>query len=151
MSKKRRQQKQAEKRQVAASKQVVNKNKKTVKKVKKTNIVAGKVFILSTFNNTIVTATDMTGNVVAQCSTGKVGFKGTKKSTPFAANQTAKAVIDRFEPLGIKKVEVFVKGVGPGRDAALRVLGHSGVEVSSIRDVTPVPHNGARPRKARRV
>jgi small subunit ribosomal protein S11 len=151
MSKKRRQQKQAEKRQVAASKQVVNKNKRVVKKAKKTNVVFGRLYILSTFNNTMITATDVNGNVVAQSSTGKAGFKGTKKSTPFAANQAAKMVMDKFEPLGMKKVEVFVKGVGPGRDAALRVLGHAGVEVASIRDVTPVPHNGARPRKARRV
>lgn len=153
MSKKRRQQKQIEKRQArAASSQVVNKAKKTVKKGKRKTIVpAGKVFILSTFNNTLVTLTDNRGNVVAQSSTGRAGFKGTKKSTPFAANSATKIVIDKFEQIGLKAVDIFVKGVGPGRDSALRAIGHSGVEVQSIRDLTPVPHNGSRPRKARRV
>lgn len=152
MSRKKRQQKAAEKKQArATAKQVVNKAKKTSRKKKATAFAQGRIYISATFNNTIISLTDVKGQVAVQSSTGRVGFKGTKKSTPFAANQATKLIIDKFEPLGLKKVDIFVKGVGPGRDSALRAIGHAGVEILSIRDVTPIPHNGPRPRKARRV
>ena len=125
-----------------------------VKKAKKrdrrvgTNGVA---HVQASFNNTIVTITDMDGNVVSWASAGKVGFKGSRKSTPFAAQVAAEATAREALQLGMKRVEVWVKGPGGGREAAIRSLQAAGLEISAIKDVTPIPHNGCRPPKRRRV
>jgi small subunit ribosomal protein S11 len=120
------------------------------RKVKK-NIPEGIVFIYSTFNNTIVTISDKQGNVVAWCSAGVLGFKGSRKSTPFAAQNALADAAKKASDVGMRKVEVKVKGPGPGREAALRALINTGFEVSKICDVTPIPHNGCKPPKRRRV
>ena len=120
------------------------------KKVKK-NIPDGVVFIYSTFNNTIVTISDKQGNVISWCSAGVLGFKGSRKSTPFAAQNALADAAKKAADCGMRKVEVKVKGPGPGREAALRALINTGFEVSKIVDVTPIPHNGCKPPKRRRV
>jgi small subunit ribosomal protein S11 len=120
------------------------------KKVKK-NIPEGIVFIYSTFNNTIVTIADRQGNVVAWCSAGVLGFKGSRKSTPFAAQNALADAAKKAADCGMRKVEVRVKGPGPGREAALRALITTGFEVNRIYDITPIPHNGCKPPKRRRV
>jgi small subunit ribosomal protein S11 len=109
------------------------------------------VHIKASFNNTIVTVTDSDGDVVAWASAGTVGFKGTRKSTPFAAGVAADNVAQRVKELGLSRVDVFVKGPGQGRETAIRALQAAGLEVGSIKDVTPIPHNGCRPPKRRRV
>jgi len=111
----------------------------------------GKVYIFSSYNNTIVTLTDTVGNVLASKSAGKLGFKGSKKSTPFAASKVAETLGAVAEKIGIKKIQIVVKGIGSGRESALRSIANQGFEISSIKDVTPVPHNGCRPRKPRRL
>lgn len=125
-------------------------NSKSKRKEKK-HVESGAAHIRSTFNNTIVTITDSNGNTIAWASAGGLGFKGSRKSTPFAAQmaaeQAAKAAIDQ----GMRSADVFVKGPGAGREAAIRALQAVGIEVSSIKDVTPIPHNGCRPPKRRRV
>jgi len=121
------------------------------KKREKKNIPSGVVHIQSTFNNTIVTITDPAGNVVAWSSGGVQGFKGSRKSTPFAAGQTAEDAANKAKEQGMWSVEVFVKGPGAGRESALRALQAAGFTVLSIKDVTPVPHNGCRAPKRRRV
>ncbi len=115
------------------------------------NVTVGVVTILATFNNTLVTISDMQGNVIAWSSAGKVGFKGSRKSTAFAAQQVSQDAARKAMSHGLKEVEVRVKGPGSGRESAIRALQAIGLEISSIRDVTPVPHNGCRPRKKRRV
>jgi small subunit ribosomal protein S11 len=126
--------------------------KKTrVKKKTKKNISTGVVHIQSTFNNTIVTITDPNGNVVSWSSSGMQGFKGSRKSTPFAAQQAAEDAAKKAQDHGMKTVEVYVKGPGSGRESALRALQSSGFNVVMIKDVTPIPHNGCRPPKRRRV
>ena len=120
------------------------------RKVKKT-VPEGKAFIHSTFNNTIVTISDKDGNAVSWASAGTLGFKGSKKSTPFAAGMSAEAAGKAAVDMGMKKVEVYVKGPGSGREAAIRALQTAGLEVSMIKDTTPIPHNGCRPPKRRRV
>jgi small subunit ribosomal protein S11 len=115
------------------------------------NIPRGKAFIRATFNNTIVTLTDPNGNVIAWSSAGSNGFKGSRKSTPFAAQMTAEAAARRAQEHGLRQVDVFVKGPGSGREMAIRSLQASGVQVISITDTTPIPHNGCRPPKRRRV
>jgi small subunit ribosomal protein S11 len=115
------------------------------------NIPRGKAFIRATFNNTIVTLTDPNGNVIAWSSAGSNGFKGSRKSTPFAAQMTAEAAARRAQEHGLRQVDVFVKGPGSGREMAIRSLQASGVQVVSITDTTPIPHNGCRPPKRRRV
>jgi small subunit ribosomal protein S11 len=123
-----------------------------VKKKKKIQVdVTGKVFIKATFNNVIVTITDIYGNTISWSSAGKNGFKGSRKNTPFAALVSADAAATAAHDMGLRKVEVFVKGPGSGREAAIRALQMAGLEISSIRDVTPIPHNGCRPPKRRRV
>ena len=111
----------------------------------------GKAYIQSTFNNTIVTLTDVQGNVIAWGSSGTAGFKGSRKSTPFAAQVAAEATARDAIHMGLKRVEVWVKGPGAGREAAIRSLQVAGLEISAIKDVTPIPHNGCRPPKRRRV
>jgi len=120
------------------------------KKVKR-SVGNGVVHIQSTFNNTIVTITDSAGNTVAWSSAGVLGFKGSRKSTPFAAQVAAEDAAKKAVEAGMKNVEVFIKGPGPGRESALRALQNTGFNVTSIKDVTPVPHNGCRPPKRRRV
>ncbi|GAB3041674.1 30S ribosomal protein S11 [Sediminivirga luteola] len=117
----------------------------------KKNIVAGQAHIKSTFNNTIVSITDPSGAVIAWASSGEVGFKGSRKSTPYAAQMAAESAARRAQEHGMKKVDVFVKGPGSGRETAIRSLQAAGLEVGSIQDVTPTPHNGCRPPKRRRV
>jgi small subunit ribosomal protein S11 len=123
---------------------------RTKKKVKK-NIANGVVHIQSTFNNTIVTITDSVGNVVAWSSAGVQGFKGSRKSTPFAAQLAAQDAARKAMEHGMRSVEVYVKGPGPGRESALRALQSTGFNLVMIKDVTPIPHNGCRPPKRRRV
>lgn len=115
------------------------------------NIPIAVAYILATFNNTIVTITDLQGNVIAWSSAGRVGFKGSRKSTAYAAQQVAQDAARQAMAHGVKEVEVRVKGPGAGREAAIRALQVAGLEITSIKDVTPVPHNGCRPRKKRRV
>ena len=115
------------------------------------NIAVGQAHIKSTFNNTIVSITDTTGAVIAWASSGEVGFKGSRKSTPYAAQMAAEQAAKRAQDHGMRKVDVFVKGPGSGRETAIRSLQAAGLEVGSIQDVTPMAHNGARPAKRRRV
>jgi small subunit ribosomal protein S11 len=127
------------------------KGKKGKKKKDRKVDSVGIAHVASTFNNTIVTITDMKGNFVSWSSAGKIGFKGSKKSTPFAAQLAAENSAKEAIELGVRKVEVRVKGPGAGREAAIRSLQAAGLDISSIRDVTPIPHNGCRPPKRRRV
>ncbi|OQY25630.1 MAG: 30S ribosomal protein S11 [Anaerolineaceae bacterium 4572_32.1] len=120
------------------------------RKVKR-NVPHGQAHIHATFNNTIITMTDQQGNVVTWSSTGGLGFKGSRKSTPYAARMTAQQAAKQAMDLGMREVDVFVKGPGPGREAAIRAFQGAGLRVRSITDVTPVPHNGCRPPKKRRV
>jgi small subunit ribosomal protein S11 len=120
------------------------------KKAKKVD-VAGVAHIKSTFNNTIITITDREGAVIAWCSPGKLGYKGSRKSTPFAAQQAASTAAREVLSLGMRKVEAWIKGPGPGREAAIRSLRAAGMEVSGIKDCTPIPHNGCRQKKRRRI
>lgn len=120
------------------------------KRVKK-NIEKGQAHISSTFNNTMVCLTDLNGNVLSWASAGQLGFRGSRKSTPYAAQQAAEEAAKKAMQHGLKTVEVYVKGPGSGRESAIRSLQASGLEVSSIKDVTPIPHNGCRPPKKRRV
>lgn len=124
---------------------------KKQKKKEKRNVLHGQAHIKSTFNNTIVMITDLEGNALAWASSGQVGFKGSRKSTPFAAQLAAEAASRSAQEHGVRKVDVFVKGPGAGRETAIRSLQASGLEILGINDVTPVPHNGCRPRKRRRV
>ena len=122
------------------------------KKKKKTRVDSeGIGFVKATFNNTIVTLTDKFGNTISWCSSGTLGFKGSRKSTPFAATETAKKAAEDAMALGLSTIEVRVKGPGGGRESAIRALRASGLNITSIMDVTPIPHNGCRPPKKRRV
>lgn len=125
--------------------------RKTGKKKEKRNIPEGIVHIQSTFNNTIITITDLSGGVVAWSSAGTQGFKGSRKSTPFAAQVAAEDAVKKAKEHGMRRVQVYVKGPGSGRESALRSLQVAGLSISLIRDVTPIPHNGCRPPKRRRV
>lgn len=132
---------------MAASKQTKSRPRRRVRK----NIAVGQAHIKTSFNNTIVTLTDPEGNVIAWESAGSAGFKGSRKSTPFAAQVTADAAARKGIEHGLQKVEVFARGAGSGKDTAVRSLQAAGLEVTSVRDVTPQAHNGCRPRKRRRV
>lgn len=125
--------------------------KTRTKKKERKSIPAGKAYIQSTFNNTIITLTDMGGNVISYGSAGTAGFKGSRKGTPFAAQIAATAAAKKAAEVGLRRVEVYVKGPGSGREAAIRSLQAAGLTIASIRDVTPVPHNGCRAPKRRRV
>ncbi len=121
------------------------------KRDKKKNISEGRVYIQATFNNTIVTITDLSGNTISWASAGGLGFRGAKKSTPFAAQTTAETAAKKAMEEGLREVAVFVKGPGVGRESAIRSLGALGLRVRTIKDTTPIPHNGCRPQKSRRV
>jgi small subunit ribosomal protein S11 len=125
--------------------------KKTFKKKEKKNIPSGVVHIQASFNNTIVTITDPLGNVLAWSSSGSLGFRGSRKATPFAAQQASLTAANKAKESGLRSVEVRVSGPGAGRESAVRALAAAGIEVRSIKDVTPIPHNGCRPPKKRRV
>ena len=125
--------------------------KKVYKKKEKKNIPYGIVFISASFNNTMVSITDPNGNLIAQSSAGAKGFRGSRKGTPFAAQQAAQDAARKASEVGLREVEVRVKGPGGGRESAIRAISQSGIRVTSIRDTTPIPHNGCRPPKRRRV
>jgi small subunit ribosomal protein S11 len=129
--------------------------KKTVKTIKKKKalhpVVSGSVYIQSSFNNTIVTVTDEKGGVIAWASAGSIGFKGAKKSTPYAASLAASAAIEKSKLRGLRKADIFISGVGSGRDSAIRAFHSANIEVDKIMDVTPMAHNGCRRKKVRRV
>ena len=130
---------------------MAQKKRTRVRRRERKSIPAGRAYIQSTFNNTIVTLTDPEGNVIAWGSSGTAGFKGSRKGTPYAAQLAARDAARRAMEHGLRQIEVYVKGPGSGREAAIRSLQSSGLYVTSIRDVTPVPHNGCRPPKRRRV
>ena len=125
--------------------------KKTFKKKEKKSVPVGLVHVQATFNNTIVTFTDTIGNVLAWSSSGSLGFRGSRKGTPFAAQQASLTAANKAKDSGLRSVEVRVSGPGAGRESAVRALATAGIEVKSIKDVTPIPHNGCRPPKKRRV
>ena len=128
-----------------------NVTKRVTRRRDRKNIEKGMAHIHSSFNNTIVTISDVQGNVLSWASAGQLGFKGSRKSTPFAAGEAAETAAKTAMEHGLKTVEVYVKGPGAGREAAIRALQSAGLELSSIKDVTPIPHNGCRPPKRRRV
>ncbi len=123
---------------------------KQVSKVKQ-SLSKGRIYVMATFNNTLVTVTDDQGNVMASGTTGMAGFSGSRKSTPYAATMAIERVLNLARERGLKQVEVYIKGPGAGRDAVLRVLRNSGLKIALLADVTPMPHNGTRPKKQRRV
>ena len=125
--------------------------KKIAKKKEKRIVPAGTAYVLASFNNTVVTITDLEGNVVCWSSAGSLGFKGSRKGTPFAAQQAAMTAANRAREVGMRSLDVNVKGPGSGRDSAIRALQTAGLEIRVIRDATPIPHNGCRPPKRRRV
>ncbi len=125
--------------------------KKVFKKKEKRNIPQGVVHIQATFNNTLISITDLQGNLVSQCSSGAMGFRGSRKGTPFAAQQASSKAAGIARDAGMRSVEVRVKGPGSGRESAVRAIHSAGIEIRLIRDVTPIPHNGCRPPKRRRV
>src|SRR3972149_693792 len=127
------------------SKPVADVTRRT-RKVRRT-VTHGNVHVLATYNNTIVTVTDKTGATLGWASSGAIGFKGAKKSTPYAAGQVVHNLMDRLESVGLREVDVFVNGIGSGREAAVRAFQARGVNVATIKDVTPIPHNGVRPKK----
>jgi len=124
------------------------KNKKTRKKINKV-VAKGRLYVSATFNNTLVSITDEKGSVLCWASTGEAGFTGSRKSTPYAATITVENAVNKAKDYGMNQMDVYLKGPGPGRDVALRVLRAQGIKISMIADLTPVPHNGTRPRKAR--
>lgn len=111
----------------------------------------GRVYIQSTYNNTVITITDNNGNVLAWASAGSVGFKGPKKATPYAASKVVDALIEKIRKVGLREISIYVRGVGSGREAAIRSLAAQGLDINLIKDITPIPHNGCRPPKVRRV
>jgi len=125
--------------------------KKEAKVKSASKVTEGKVFVSSSYNNTIITLTDSRGQVLAWKSAGSVGFKGAKKATSFAASKVAETIANVCKKLGVEKLDVFIKGIGSGRESAVRTLVTQGLNVVSIKDVTPIPHNGCRPKKVRRV
>ncbi len=135
---------------------MAEKKESTEKKAKKskrqrTRVATGRVYIQSTYNNTIISATDAKGNILAWSSAGRIGYSGAKKATPYAAQEIVRDMMQRLEPYGMKEAIVFVKGIGSAREAAIRSLGVHGLVVTSIKDMTPIPHNGTRPPRPRRV
>ena len=137
---------ESSKAEVAETPKIKSKKKKSNVKVTK-----GKIFVNSTYNNTIVSVTDMAGNVLLWSSAGKIGFKGSKKSTPYAGQKTMEDALARLKERGLTEVDIFIKGIGSGRESAVRALQGSGMTVLTIKDQTPIPHGGVRPKKPRRV
>lgn len=133
---------------MAKKEQKIKPAKKVVKKIVTTG--SGRIYVSTTFNNTIVTATNEKGDTIAWSTSGHMGFKGTRKSTPYAATQAVEETIKKIREIGVQTVEVFIKGPGVGRDAALRAIRNSGLVISMIADITPIPHNGPRGKKKRR-
>jgi len=119
--------------------------------VKNKRAERGRVYVQSTYNNTLITICDSRGDTIAWASAGALGFKGPKKATPYAASKTIETLMEKIKKTGLKEVDVFVKGIGSGREAAVRAIATHGLNIMSIKDVTPIPHNGCRPRKVRRV
>jgi small subunit ribosomal protein S11 len=136
---------------LAEREKVESKMKKEIKVASPLKTKRGNIYISSSYNNTLITLTDSDGNVLTWNSAGSIGFKGTKKATAFAASKVAEAICSAAKKLKIEKINVFVKGVGSGRDSAVRSLASHGLEILSIKDITPIPHNGCRPPKPRRV
>ena len=130
-----------------------NKKEGGIKKRKrlKRKIPVANVFVQSTYNNTIVTVADLNGKVAAWSSSGAIGFKGAKKSTPYAAQKVVESVLEKLSDVGLKEVKIYIKGIGSGREAAARAFGAAGIGINLIKDITPIPHNGCRPKKPRRV
>ena len=138
--------------ELLAEKEKLDKTLKKEQQVKSNQTVrSGRIYILSTYNNTIISLTDNQGNILAQSSAGKLGFKGTKKGTSFAGSQVAQAIGGLCSQLRVRNVAIYVKGIGGGRDSALKVLATQGLEIETVKDITPIPHNGCRPKKPRRV
>ena len=133
------------------AKGVKRKGRRVTKRKEKRVVPEGVIHIQSTFNNTIISVTDRYGNVIAWASSGKMGFKGSRKGTPFAAQVAARAAAQAAVGMGMRRAELYVKGPGSGRDTAMKALQAEGIEVTLMRDVTPIPHNGCRPPKRRRV
>ncbi len=129
-------------------KTIREKEKKTVRKSK---VVSGRVYISATYNNTVITLTDSKGDTLAWVTAGSLGFKGTKKATPYAASRVATVIGNKAEKIGIQEIDIYVKGVGSGRNSALKSLAGRSMKINSIKDITPIPHNGCRPPKPRRV
>src|SRR3989344_5958894 len=125
--------------------------KKSKKKAVEKNVSKGRMYITSTFNNTLVSITDQEGNVVCSGSSGSAGFKGARRATPYAATKTVMQLLDEIRIFQTKELEIYLKGAGMGRDAALRALKNSGIKLTMIADITPIPHNGVRPKKKRRI
>jgi len=142
--------KENEKRE-AVGKKATQSTKPKSKKSKIGQLDCANIYVQSTYNNTLVTLTTPGGDVVAWASAGSIGFKGPKKATPYAASKVVETLMEKLRSLGVRRVNIFVKGVGSGRDAAVRSLASHGFEIESIKDVTPIPHNGCRPPKPRRV
>jgi len=124
--------------------------KKKKKKIRR-QVLKGQAHVQCTYNNTIVTLSDLSGKTLAWCSAGSLGFKGAKKATPYAATQIVNTVSEKVSKYGLREIEVYIKGVGSGREASIRALANNNFEITSIKDITPVPHNGCRPKKPRRV
>jgi len=141
--------KETEQRGETERKAIAKAGKKAAGKIKRLD--SGRIFIQSSYNNTVITLADSKGNVVAWSSAGALGFKGPRKATPYAATRVVEALLGKAKNLGLKEVAVYVKGVGSGRDAAIRALANFGLEIIYIKDITPIPHNGCRPPKPRRV
>ncbi len=120
-------------------------------KAKRKSVTEGRIYVSATYNNTAINLTDKNGEVLGWATAGSLGFKGTKKATPYAAAEATNSIVEKIEKMGIKEVDIFVKGVGSGRSSALRVLSGTNIVINSIKDITPIPHNGCRPRKPRRV
>ena len=137
--------------EVLKEKEQIEATAKKKKEVKGKKLEIANAHILSTYNNTIVTITNLNGEIVAGESAGAIGFKGPKKATPFAATRVVDSLLNKTQKLGLKQVNIFVKGIGSGRDAAIRALAGRGLDILSIKDVTPIPHNGCKPPKPRRV
>lgn len=131
--------------------EIIEATAKKKKEVRAKKLDLANVYIQATYNNTIVTLTEANGNVVASESAGALGFKGPKKATPFAATRVVDSLMNKLQKLTLREINVFVKGVGSGREAAVRALAANGLEILSIKDITPIPHNGCRPKKPRRV
>ncbi|MBU4285098.1 30S ribosomal protein S11 [Patescibacteria group bacterium] len=132
-------------------KEITDAKMKGRKEVKTRRLEQANIYIQATYNNTIITITDLNGEVVASESAGAVGFKGPKKATPFAASRVVESLMNKVNKSEVKEVNIFVKGVGSGREGAIRAIAANGLDIVSLKDITPIPHNGCRPRKPRRV